>query len=88
MAFTTASQEQSSHEDMYRMMDAVHGDGTSQRMREAMGPDAEQMMDQCPAMMAMTQEMQNMMPGNAPGMMGGQNGDSIGNMMRHMMAQE
>ena len=85
MAFTTTSQEQSSHEDMHRMMDAVHGDGTSQRMHETMGPDAEEMMDQCAAMMAMMQEMQSTMPGNGPGMMGGRNGDSMRDMMRRMM---
>ena len=88
MAFTTASQEQPSHEDMHRMMDAVHGEGASQRMHKAMGPDAEEMMDQCTAMMAMMQEMQNMMPGSGPGMMGGQTGDSMRDMMRRMMAQQ
>lgn len=50
------------HEQMEQMMDAMHGAGTSQRMHEAMGPQAEQMMDQCVAMM-------NMMMGS-PGMMG------------------
>jgi hypothetical protein len=49
-----------------------------------MGPNAEEMMDQCAAMTAMMQEMQNMMPGSGPGMMGGRNGGS----MRDMMAQE
>jgi uncharacterized membrane protein len=84
MASTTASQKQPSHEDMHRMMDAVHGEEASQRMHETMGPGAEEMMDQCAAVMAMMPEMQNMMPGNGAGMMGGQNGDS----MRDMMAQK
>jgi hypothetical protein len=61
---------------MHRMMDAVHGEGTSQRMHEAMGPDAEKMMDQCAAMM----------PGSGTGMMGGQNGDAMRDMMQSMMA--
>jgi len=87
-AVSAASQEQPSHEDMHRMMGAVHGEGTSQRMHEAMGPNGEEMMDQCAAMMAMMKEMQNMMPGSGPGMMGGQNGDSMRDMMRRMMAQE
>jgi hypothetical protein len=83
IAFTTVPQEQPSHEDMHQMMDAVHGEGASRRMHEAMGPNAEGMMEQCVAMMAMMKEMQNMMPGSGPGMMGGQNGDS----MRDMMAK-
>jgi hypothetical protein len=71
---------------MHRMMDAVHGEGTSQRMHEAMGPDAETMIDQCEAMMAMMEQMQNMMSGTGPGMMGGHNGDSMRDMMQLMMA--
>ena len=72
------------HEEMHRMMDAVHGEGTSQRMHEATGPDAEKMMDECAAMM---EDMQDMMSGTGPGMMGGQNGNSRRDMMRRMMAQ-
>ncbi len=34
-------------------MDAMHGEVTSQRFREAMGPEAEQLMDRCFAMMGM-----------------------------------
>jgi hypothetical protein len=56
-------------------------------MHEAMGPDAEKMMGHCTAMMAMMTEMQNMMPGSGTGMMGGQNGDSMQDMMRRMMPQ-
>jgi uncharacterized membrane protein len=88
MAFTTASQGQPSHEDMHRMMDAVHGEGASQRMHESMGPNAEEMMDQCAAMMTMMPETQNMMPGSGPGMLGGQNSDSMQDMMRRMMARQ
>jgi predicted lipid-binding transport protein (Tim44 family) len=82
LAFTTASQKQPSHGDMHRMMDAVHGEGTSQRMHEAMEPNAEEMMDQCAATMPMMGEMHNMMAGAGPGMMGGQNVYSMRDMMR------
>jgi hypothetical protein len=65
------------HEQMHQMMDAMHGEGASQRMHEAMGPQAEEMMDQCTSMM-----------GNGmSGMMGGQNGQSMQNMMRGMMGR-
>lgn len=67
------------HEQMHQMMDAMHGEGTSQRMHEAMGEDAERMMDQCVAMMSMMSMMQ--------GMMGGQNGQSMPDMMRRMMGR-
>ncbi len=40
-----------SHEAMHQMMDAMHGEGTAARMHEIEG--AEQMMDQCAAMMDM-----------------------------------
>jgi hypothetical protein len=77
------------HEPMHQMMDAMHGEGASQRMHEAMGPDAEKMMDQCANMM--TKEMMDqcaaMMPGSGTGMMGGQNRDSMRDMMRRMMPQ-
>ena len=51
---------QVTHEQMHQMMDAVHGEGTSQRMHEAMGEDAERLMDQCVAMMGMMQQMPGM----------------------------
>ncbi len=60
------------HEQMHTMMDAMDGAGTSQRMHEAMGADAEKLMDQCVSMMGMMQNMQGMMDGNMSGMMGGQ----------------
>jgi len=58
------------HEQMHRMMDAMHGEGTSQLMHEAMGEDGEKVMDQCEAMMKeeMMEDMQAMMSGD--GMMG------------------
>ena len=56
------------HEQMHQMMDAMHGEGTNQRMHEAMGPDAEKMMDQCAAMMNMMDGMSGM--SSLQGMMG------------------
>lgn len=50
-ASVVASQAAPSHEQMHALMDAMHGPGTSQRMHEAMGPDAERLMDQCVAAM-------------------------------------
>lgn len=76
----TGHQPPVTHEQMHQMMDAVHGAGASQRMHEAMGPEAEQLMDQCVAMMGMMQGMANtgqMMSGSAgqmEGMMGGMQG--------------
>lgn len=84
-----------SHEQMHQMMDAVHGEGTSERMHEAMGPDAERLMDQCVAMMSMMQQMQGMMGGGAmsgmmdsgamPGVTGGQSSQPMQDMMNRMM---
>ena len=67
-----------SHPQRHEMMDVVHGPGTSQRMYQAMGPDAEKMMDQCAAMMNMMDGMSGM--SSMQGMMG--TGD-----MRGMMGQ-
>ena len=39
------------HETMDAMMDAMHGPGTTERMHQV--PGAEEMMEQCAAMMAM-----------------------------------
>jgi hypothetical protein len=39
------------HEQMHQMMDIMHGEDTSQRMHDAMGEDAERLMEQCVAMM-------------------------------------
>lgn len=67
------------HEQMHQMMDAMHGAGASQRMHETMGPDGEQLMEQCVAMMGMMGMMHDMggmmRSGAMPGMMG----------MMHMM---
>lgn len=46
---------------IHQMVDAVHGEGTSQRMHEAMGGDTEKMMDQCAAGMQKMRDMQGMM---------------------------
>ncbi len=43
------------HEQMDSMMTAMHGEGASERMHRAMGPDAERTMDQCAGMMGMMQ---------------------------------
>lgn len=76
------------HEQMHQMMDAMHGEGTSQRMHEAMGPEAEQLMDQCVAMMGMRQHMPGMMGrGGMSGLMGGQNSQSMPDMRRSMMGR-
>jgi hypothetical protein len=64
------------HAQMHQMMDAMHGAGTSDRMHEAMGADAERMIDQCVAMMSMMS-----------GMMGGQNGRSMQDMMDRMIGR-
>lgn len=75
------------HEQMHQMMDAMHGEGTSERMHAAMGPEAEQLMDQCLAMMAMMQNMQGMMGGSMSGMMEDQDGQSMQEMMNGMMGR-
>lgn len=67
------------HEQMDQMMDTMHGDGASQRMHEAMGPDADRLMDQCVAMMNMMGSMQ--------GMMGNGSGQSMQGMMDRMMGR-
>lgn len=52
------------HEQMHQVMDAMHGQGTSRRMHEAMGEDGERIMEQCAGMMGMMQIMGgNMMGG-------------------------
>ena len=49
------------HEQMHQMMDAMHGEGTSERMHQAMGPEGERMMNQCAGMMGMMQGGRGMM---------------------------
>ena len=51
------------HEQMHQMMDQMHGPGTSQRMHEAMGPDADRMIDRLVAAHGMMQRMHAMMAG-------------------------
>ncbi|MGH2588605.1 MAG: hypothetical protein ACRDJE_27085 [Dehalococcoidia bacterium] len=69
-----------SHEQMHQMIDAMHGAGTSERMHEALGADADRLIDQCVAMMAMMAMMQGMGGMSMPpmesmgGMMGGMAG--------------
>ncbi len=60
------------HDDMRQMMDAMHGEGASERMHAAMGDDADALMDQCAAMMAM---------------MGRQQNQSLSEMMQRMMGR-
>lgn len=43
------------HENMHEMMDAMHGEGTAERMHKTEG--AEEMMDECTSMMAMMKNM-------------------------------
>jgi hypothetical protein len=64
------------HEQMHQMMDAMHGEGMSDRMHETMGEDAERMMDQCIAMMNMMTMMNS----------GGES-DFIPDMMRRMLGR-
>lgn len=83
------------HEQMDQMMDAMHGPGTSQRMHEAMGPDAERLMDQCVSTMSTMQQMSGMMSsmggmmgsGGMPGVMDGQNNLPMQGMMNRMMGR-
>ena len=70
------SQGAATHEQMHQMMDAMHGEGASERMHEAMGEDGERMMDQCVAMMNMMDMMRSM---------GGD--DAMADMMRRMMGR-
>lgn len=55
---TPMSGQPLTHDEMHRMIDAMHGEGASERMHEAM-PGSEEMMDQCAAMMAMMGHQQN-----------------------------
>jgi hypothetical protein len=67
------------HEQMHGMMNSVHGKGAAQKMHEAMGPQAEKMMDQCGSMMSMMGNMENMQ--NTENMQGMMNGGMQGNGM-------
>ena len=63
------------HENMHEMMDAMHGEGTADRMHKTEG--AEEMMDQCTSMMAMMKNMGM----SEDGMMDGRGMSSHGDMM-------
>lgn len=71
------------HELMHQTMDAMHGEGTSQRLHEAMGVEAERLIDQCVAMMNMMQGI----TGGTPGVMGEQHRQSMQEMMERMMGR-
>ena len=85
------SEAATTHEQMHQMMDAMHGEGASERMHQAMGEDGERMMDQCVAMMNMMNmmsPMRGMMGDEAmPGMMGEPRRGSMSDMMRRMMGR-
>ncbi len=78
----SASGKAPTHEQMHAMMNSVHGEGASQKMHEAMGPQAEKMMDQCASMMDDTEGSKGMMGGammndgmqDSSGMQGGGDG--------------
>lgn len=72
------------HEQMHQMMDAMHGEGASDRVHQAMGEDAERMMDQCVAMMNMMGAMQGMMGDAMPDTMQER---SMSDTMRGMMGR-
>ncbi|MBI2918884.1 MAG: hypothetical protein HYY01_12955 [Chloroflexi bacterium] len=78
-----SNQAPPTHQQMHQMMDAVHGEGTSQQMHDAMGPDAETLMDQCVTMMGMMNSMQSKMGGMSQ--QAGQGGLPMGGMMQGMM---
>lgn len=61
------------HEQMHWMMDAMHGEATSERLHQTMGPDGEALMDQCVAMRNIVGIMMgtpNMGAGHTPSMGG------------------
>lgn len=68
-----------SHETMHVMMDAMHGDGTAERVHEAEG--GEEMMDQCAAMMSMMGDMNMSRGGMMERMMNGGGMSGMGGMM-------
>jgi len=73
---------------MHQMVDAMHGEGASERMHQAMAEEGEGMMAQCVAMMNMMSPMRGMMGDEAmPGMMGEPRRGSMSDMMRRMMGR-
>lgn len=65
-ATATVENGQDGHNLMHEMMDAMHGEGTSERMHDVEG--AEEMMETCSSMMDSMSSMGAMM--NSGGMMG------------------
>lgn len=63
-----AAAQSQGHGQMHQMMNSMHGEGASQKMHEAMGPQAEKMMEKCASGMEGTEGSQGMMDG---GMQGG-----------------
>ncbi len=72
------------HEEMHRMMDAIHGEGFSERMHAAV-PGSEEMMEQCAAMMGMMRQLGGMKgQGGMAGMTGMMGGEAMRDMMGRM----
>jgi hypothetical protein len=67
-----AAAQSQGHGQMHGMMNSMHGEGASQKMHEAMGPQAEKMMDRCASGMDNMGGMGNMQGMMGGGMMGGQ----------------
>jgi DNA-binding FrmR family transcriptional regulator len=54
---------------MHQLMDELHGPGTSQRMHDAMGSDADDMLDQLATIRGMMEQVQaTVVEGGMPGM--------------------
>jgi hypothetical protein len=79
-----AAAQSQGHGQMHGMMNSMHGEGASQKMHEAMGPQAEKMMDKCASGMENMGGMENMQGMMGGGMMnggmqdGGMQGESEG----------
>lgn len=62
---TTTPNGVPTHQQVDAMMDAAHGQGAAQRMRAAMGPNADKQISQCVSMMGTSQAGSGMMGGQA-----------------------
>ena len=60
------------HAQLHQMIDMMHGEGASERLHDALGEEADALMDQCAAMMAM---------------MGSQRSQSMPDMMQWMIGR-
>lgn len=80
-----AATQSQGHGQMHQMMNSMHGEGASQKMHEAMGPQAEKMMDRCASGMENMGDMENMQGMMGNGMMEGgmQGGDMQGGQENH-----